>query len=264
MRNQRLVVYDRFPLRPRVGACALIASLVLTLFSSQAFGLDQIFSQTDVDLSGESQVVVNGSFDGAGTAREDGKGAELEGWKFWQEGYVIVPGAGRDGSQGIQCTLTEPALQYGAGQEVILNQEKAMPLIASGWSRAQEVTGSPDSSYSIYLDFIYQDGSNWFGQTANFSTGTHDWEQRRFVVVPQKPVKSVFIYPIFRGHAGTAYFDDFSLLELRGETYMFEGVAVRRSRCGRRWRRCGSPIWRPATVCKWPWNATGRACAACG
>jgi hypothetical protein len=204
----------------------IVSFLVLSVFSAHA--LDQIFSQTDVDLTGESQIVANPGFDdGDGVPREEGDGVELAEWEFWQAGYELAPGAGRDGSRAIRCTGDDPDIQHGAGQQVELNQEKPHPFIATGWSRAQDVSGSPNSDYSIYLDFIYQDGTTWWGQTANFSTGTHDWEERRFVVVPQKPIKHVFVHAIFRRHTGTVFFDDFSVLELRGDTYMFEGVAVK-------------------------------------
>ncbi|MFO7976604.1 MAG: hypothetical protein R6V12_18450 [Candidatus Hydrogenedentota bacterium] len=211
----------------RVGAVFLFFSFNL-LFVPPTSALDQIFRQTDVDLAGEAQLLTNPSFDtGEPVPEKDGKGEQLSEWDFWQEGYVIVPGAGRDGSRAIQCTITDRELQYGAGQRVDLDQEQPYPVVASAWSRAQDVSGSPDNGYSIYLDFIFQDGTAWWAQTAVFSTGTHDWEERRFIAVPKKPIRSVYVYCIFRNHLGTVYFDDINLLELRGETYMFEGVAVR-------------------------------------
>lgn len=210
-----------------MGAAVLIL-FFSSFFAAPASALDQIFRQTDVDLSGEAQLLTNPSFDtGEPVPEKDGKGVQLAEWDFWQEGYVIVPGAGRDGSRAIQCTITDKELEYGAGQRVELNQEQPYPVVASAWSRAQDVSGSPDNGYSIYLDFIFQDGTAWWAQTAVFSTGTHDWEERQFIAVPKKPIRSVYVYCIFRDHLGTVYFDDVNVLELCGETYMFEGVAVR-------------------------------------
>ncbi|HNZ18155.1 MAG TPA: hypothetical protein PKK44_07500 [Candidatus Hydrogenedentes bacterium] len=208
----------------------VLLSLALAgpLLSPPARALDQIFRQTDVDLSTEAQLLTNPSFEqGEGVAEKDGKGVQLPEWDFWQDGYAIVPGAGRNGGRAIQCSIDDDTTQCGAGQRVELNQEQPFPVVASAWSRAQDVSGSPDSGYSIYLDFIFQDGTTWWAQTSNFSTGTHDWEERHFIVVPKKPIRSVYVYLIFRGHMGTVYFDDVNLLELRGETYMFEGVPVR-------------------------------------
>jgi len=219
-------------LHRRGGILRIVASISYAfsglLVTRSADALDQIFRQTDVNLSNEAQLLSNPSFDQGETVPEkDGKGVQLPEWNFWQEGYVVVPGAGRDGSRAIQCSLTDKILQYGAGQRVELNQEKPHPVVARAWSRAQDVSGSPDSGYSIYLDFIFQDGTTWWAQTSNFSVGTHDWEERQFIVVPKKPIRAAYVYLIFRGHTGTAYFDDVNVLELRGETYMFEGVPVR-------------------------------------
>lgn len=224
----RLVVGTRSAVS--VAARVAIVSFLMFAVAGPAGALDQIFSQTDVDITTETQLVLNPSFEeGEPGPHEDetGQVIRLEEWRFWQDGYVVEPGAGRNGSRAIRCTSEGPDQQYGAGQRIDLNQERPLPLIASAWSRAQDVSGSPNSDYSIYLDFIFQDGTTWWGQTANFSTGTHDWEERRFVVVPQKPIRTVALYVIFRRHSGTVYFDDVTLVELRGDTYMFEGVPVR-------------------------------------
>lgn len=224
MRQRRL-----YRIRGIIHITALFACFFTgAIWAPPASALDQIFRQTDVDLSSEAQLLQNPSFDQGETVPEkDGKGVQLAEWDFWQEGYVIVPGAGRDGTRAIQCSITDKELQYGAGQRVELNQQEPHPVVASAWSRAQDVSGSPDTGYSIYLDFIFQDGTTWWAQTSNFSTGTHDWEERQFIVVPKKPIRSVYVYCIFRNHTGTVYFDDVNIIELRGETYMFEGVPVR-------------------------------------
>ena len=214
----------------RITTLVAVLSCAGSHLLSPAHALDEIFRQTDVDLSGEAQLLKNPSFDhGDLVPTEDGTGMQLPEWDFWQDGYVVVPGAGRGGTRAIQCTITEENLgtQFGARQRVDLDQEHPHPVIASAWSRAQDVSGSPSPGYSIYLDFIFQDGTAWWMQTANFSTGTHDWEERRFIAVPQKPIRTVYVYCIFRSHTGTVYFDDVNLIELRDETYMFEGVPVR-------------------------------------
>jgi len=106
--------------------------------------------------------------------------------------------------------------QHGIGQSVVLNQKRPVAILARAWSKAQNVSGSPDSDYSLYLDLEYTDGTPLWGQKMPFQTGTHDWEQAVVVVVPEKPIRSVNVYGIFRGHKGTAWFDDFELYELSG------------------------------------------------
>ncbi len=58
-------------------------------------------------------------------------------------------------------------------------------MIVSGWSRAQNVNGTPDTDYSLYTDITYQDGNNLWGQAAPFRTGTHGWQRVEFLIQPQ-------------------------------------------------------------------------------
>ena len=102
-----------------------------------------------------------------------------------------------------------------------------LPLIVTGWSRAQDVSGPPGRDYAIYIDAVYTDDTPLWGVVSCFSTGTHDWEERRCVVLPEKPLRSITVYALFRGHAGTAWFDDFALYQC-GDVgiHLFENVPV--------------------------------------
>ncbi|MCX8127022.1 MAG: hypothetical protein N3E40_07820, partial [Dehalococcoidia bacterium] len=117
-------------------------------------------------------------------------------------------------------------IECGVYQEVTLSQEQPVAILARCWSRAENVSGAPDSNYSLYLDLLYTDGTPLWGQVMPFSTGTHDWEQATVLVMPTKPVKSLNIYGIFRSHEGTVWFDDFELYEVRGlQTFDFQMAA---------------------------------------
>ena len=95
----------------------------------------------------------------------------------------------------------------GASQVVEINQTEAAPLMIEGESKALNVTGASGAGYSLYVDLVLQDGSNLWGQIATFNTGTHGWEQSRFIIEPPKPVKSAGVHILFRhGHTGTAWF----------------------------------------------------------
>lgn len=170
----------------------------------------------------ESERVQNGGF-------EEGDAAPLPKWWAWGEGYEIADGDGRDASRALRCVQKVTTEQHGAGQTIELNQKTARGLVASGWSRAREVDGTPNAGYSVYLDIEYMDSTFLWGQAGYFSTGTHDWEFRRLLIEPVKPIRRVTIYPLFRGHSGTAWFDDFSLVELpeTDGVHFFEGVPVR-------------------------------------
>ncbi|MFQ6098173.1 MAG: hypothetical protein ACE5O2_10645, partial [Armatimonadota bacterium] len=143
-------------------------------------------------------------------ARGDGK---FVGWGVWGDGYVVDEAVKRTGQASARCSNQSADEQRGISQTVTLDQREPRPIIASGWSKAEGVSASPDSGYSIYLDILYQDGTPLWGQTTDFATGTHDWQKRQRLIVPDKPIKRVTIYGLFRGHRGTAWFDDFSLRE---------------------------------------------------
>ena len=95
---------------------------------------------------------------------------------------------------------TQAEAHRGITQTVELNQTRPEPIVAVCESKAEGVTGAADSDYSLYLDLIYADNTPLWGQMASFSTGTHDWQRRQVVVLPEKPVKQVSFYMLLRGH----------------------------------------------------------------
>ena len=149
-------------------------------------------------------------------------------WVFWHQGFILAPGEGRNRSQCLLCQCDEGDRETGASQTLILNRTNIAPFIIRGWSKSENVTGSPDSGYSLYIDITYSDGTPLWGQTADFSCGTHDWEKRQFVLFPDKPVKALTIHCLFRGHTGKVWFDDVSLEEVptpEGAT-LFQGLPL--------------------------------------
>lgn len=88
-----------------------------------------------------------------------------------------------------------------------INQEKPEPLQLSGWSKCKNVSGDMNNDYSIYTDIRYNDDTNLYGQTAKFSTGTHDWEYSEKMINPEKPIKRVYLYALFRRKTGEVWFD---------------------------------------------------------
>jgi hypothetical protein len=163
----------------------------------------------------------NGDFE----AGQDGKPT---GWSPAAKGFVLAANQGRDASRALACENRAASDWTGASQTLFLNRTNAIPLTVRGWSKAENVSGSPDSGYSLYVDIEYQDGTPLWGQTANFRTGSHDWQERELLILPQKPVKSLTLHCILRGHSGNAWFDDVSLSEVRteGDNIIFEGVPI--------------------------------------
>ncbi len=135
--------------------------------------------------------------------RAEGAGPNLladDAWRPWQAGFQTLDGV-------FLCDNGSDArVQRGASQTVTLDQQWAEPIVASAWSRAEDVSGAPDSNYSVYLDLVYQDGSHLWGQVASFATGTHDWQRRQVVVFPDRPVRQVSMHLLLRGHSGRAWF----------------------------------------------------------
>jgi hypothetical protein len=122
----------------------------------------------------------------------------------------------------------EASAQRGITQGVELNQSRPEPIVATAWSKAVGVSGSPGPDYSIYLDLVYNDGTSLWGQSASFATGTHDWQQRKVVVLPEKPVQRVSFYLLLRRHSGKAYFRDAELRVVKTPegAARFDGVPV--------------------------------------
>lgn len=146
----------------------------------------------------------------------------------WEKGYEVAAEA-HSGKVSARCTIADAAAgQWGLTYPVELNQRQPSPFTAQLWSKAQDVSGTADNNYSLYIDLTYTDGTELWGQVVPFATGTHDWQQRTITVVPEKPIALVSFHGIFRGHTGTAWFDDFSLqvLDLPAGVRMFDGVAV--------------------------------------
>ena len=149
-------------------------------------------------------------------------------WNAWQQGYRLASGEGRNGTQCVVCERQEGEGEVGASQALTLNRTNIAPLIIRGWSKGESVSGSPDNGYSLYADIIYADDTPLWGQTASFTCGTHDWEQRQFALLPDKPVKSLTLHCLFRGHTGKVWFDDVSVEEVptpAGAT-LFQGATL--------------------------------------
>ena len=147
-----------------------------------------------------------------------------DGWRGWDQGFR------REGGMFVCENGADLKTGRGATQTVVLNQTQPEPIVAVAFSKSEGVTGSADSNYSLYLDLVYVDGDHLWGQTANFSTGTHDWQRRQVVVLPEKPIKQVSFHMLLRAHGGSAWFRDPVLQVVRapeGAT-LFDGVPVSR------------------------------------
>jgi len=143
-------------------------------------------------------------------------------WRPWRKGFE------QKGKLFICDNGSDAVVQRGASQTVELNQSAPKPIVAVAWGKAEGVGGSPNNDYSLYLDLIYTDGTPLWGQTAPFKVGSHDWERREVLVIPEKPVKTVTMHLLLRRHTGKAWFRDPELREVKAPegSCLFDGVPV--------------------------------------
>lgn len=85
---------------------------------------EPVVERVSLETGAAQQFVKNPGF-------EEGERAPLPGWFFWQTGYEVAAGAGRDGGRVLRCVQAATADQHGAGQTVELNQSEAHAIFAS-------------------------------------------------------------------------------------------------------------------------------------
>jgi hypothetical protein len=120
-----------------------------------------------------------------------------------------------DGRNSIAIVSSHQANKWGASQYVYLNQTEPKPILLSGWSAAETVSGKPDDGYSIYMDVQLKDGSYSYANTLQFETGTHGWQRLCMVLdFENKLIESVHVFVLFSEHSGSIWFDELTLLEL--------------------------------------------------
>ncbi len=141
---------------------------------------------------------------------------------------AYVAGFARDGEAFACDNAASADRRAGLHQSIDLNQTEPLPIVASAASRAENVGGSADGDYSLYLDLIFTDGTHLWGQSAAFATGTHDWQTRTVRILPEKPIKRLEFYLLLRQHSGKAFFREMRLqqLDIPAGAGMFDGQPI--------------------------------------
>jgi len=161
-------------------------------------------------------MVSNPHFEGLDSGRKMGQLAAAKDWGNFGKGFEIKRAAGRPGTRSERSLMLENKErddERGAVQEIVLAQQRPAPALVRGWARAEGVSGTADAGFSLYIDIYFQDGSNEWGLAIPFDTGTTDWQMRSHYIERDKPMKSINLYCMLRGHAGTAFFDDILVAE---------------------------------------------------
>lgn len=201
-------------LRNIVHFSACVAVWCVLLFPEQ-----QAFSQDQKQLNFRDGAEVKRILDVANSGENLLK---PDGWRPYGQGFE------RENNLFVCDNGIENKIQRGVSQSITLNQSRPAPITAVTWSKSENVGGSSDSDYSLYLDLVYMDGTPLWGQVHAFGTGTHDWQRREVTILPERPVKTLSFYMLLRNHSGKAWFRDPELrvVSTPDGAFLFDGLPV--------------------------------------
>jgi len=82
------------------------------------------------------------------------------GWKSqFPAGPTIDRQCVHGGKASIRFTKPDASTRFWVSRTIEINQQKAAPLLLSGWSKAEAVTGTKSAEYSVWVDVQYTDGT---------------------------------------------------------------------------------------------------------
>ncbi|NPV46240.1 MAG: hypothetical protein HPY69_04755 [Armatimonadetes bacterium] len=136
-----------------------------------------------------------------------------DGWSVLTKGEIGADQQIRRSGRASLLINNPAPLQSQVSQSVTLNQAAPCAVLVQAAARGEDVTGAPDSGFSLYVDIYYTDGTPRYGITHDFQTGTTDWQLGELYIEPEKPIRNVNVYLLLRGKAGKAWFDDVSVVE---------------------------------------------------
>ena len=121
--------------------------------------------------------------------------------------------------------------KWGVAFSILLNQREALPVRAVAEAFAEKTTGETSADFSLYLDIAYCDGGYLYGQTASFAPDAAlGWQTRDVLVIPERPIKSISYYLLFRNRAGRVQFRRPSLSTLsQDQASTFDTFPVEKS-----------------------------------
>ena len=150
-------------------------------------------------LDPSANLLAQGDFEGVeGTPQ----GAELGG-----DARIVA----EDPHSGKACLRCEN--QTGAGDRYCLwrlplDGPPPDKILVSAWSKAEDVSGDVDKTYSMWIGSRTADGGWLLLGNLEFDPGTHGWQRRTAVLPVRRDVTSLNIWALFRDRQGVAWFDD--------------------------------------------------------
>ena len=124
---------------------------------------------------------------------------------------------------------------FGLRFPIQLDQTVPEPIIATAESRCEGVESASAGDYSIYIDIAYADGTYQWGVAQAFNVGEKgkNWSAATVRYMPEKPIKSLTMYLLFRNRKGTAWFRNpsFQVVSLKSSdgssaVFPFDGELV--------------------------------------
>ncbi len=185
------------------------ASIAICAYSTTGIVSIQYVQIKNIDID-DSNMLPNFSFEY--DINEDGI---PDFWRVYYSGFEIdtIAENVQHGKKSVQMTNGTIDDISGIYYILRLNQTEPKKLVISGWSKADNVSGTKDNNYSLYVDCYYTDDTPLYGQTAQFNVGSHNWEYSEKIIEPTKPIKQLNIYCLFRRHTGTVWYDNIVLKE---------------------------------------------------
>lgn len=170
------------------------------------FAFDISFAQTPLN-------VVNSSFEMAGDVS-----TKAQSWHTYELGYSRASDKKHSGGWSIKVVNSNKNQTRGAYQRIDLNQTVLKPVFISGFVSGKNVAKAPGAwlGASLYAEIHLQDGTIVYWNTPA-NSGTFDWRWIGFnsSTLPNvnQPIDHIFVVPILSQAAGTAWFDDISVVE---------------------------------------------------
>lgn len=128
-------------------------------------------------------------------------------------------------------SLTPAPYENGMRYSLALHQKIPTPIFMSAESCSEGVPHGGDSNYSLYLDILYEDGTPQWGVAEPFSA-SGKWEKKSLVFFPEKPIRSISAYLLFRNLPGKVEFRNSFLAQASFQEnqpfFNFDGMPVTR------------------------------------
>lgn len=131
-------------------------------------------------------------------------------WKKYGKGFDPVF---KDGTATFNSDDAKKV--QGLATTITLNQSEAKPIIFSAESKADNVLVKNKNNYSFYLDITYTDNTKKSGVATAFAPASHDWEKVEMTFTPEKPIKSIRAFLLFRYVTGIASFRNAFVAEVK-------------------------------------------------